>query len=97
MGFEDHCHTDYNMCMTMLSFRINESDAQDLQIWVKRLGIDKSELLRDALHQYLVRLVSERDAELWVEIPHSTDEMALAEIADWGVAEDWEDWADEAR
>jgi hypothetical protein len=83
--------------MTMLSFRTSDREARDVRVWAKKLGMDKSEFLRDALHQYLVRLVSERDAELWVQTPHSADEMALAEIADWGVAEDWQDWADEAR
>ena len=97
MGLEHQCHTNYIKCMTMLSFRITESEADDLMIWAKKLGIDKSELLRDALHQHLVRLVSENDADQWVQIPHSTEELALAEIADWGVAEDWEDWADETR
>jgi hypothetical protein len=83
--------------MTMLSFRVDNSEAHDVQIWAKKLGIDKSELLREALHQHLVRLTSEKDAELWVQTPHSTDEMALAEVADWGVAEDWRDWANEKR
>lgn len=97
MGVVKMCQTDYTKCMTMLSFRVTGSEAQDVQIWAKRLGVDKSQFLRSALHRHLIRLASEIDAGLWVEIPHSTDEMALAEIADWGVAEDWEDWADEAR
>ena len=97
MGLECHCLTDYSSCMTMLSFRVTDSEARDVRVWTKKLGIDKSELLRHALNQYLVRLVSENDAELWVQTPHSADEMALGEIADWGVAEDWEDWANEAR
>ena len=83
--------------MTMLSFRVESGEAHDLQIWAKKLGIDKSELLREALRQHLIRLVAERDAELWIRTPLSTDEMALAEIGDWGVAEDWQDWADETR
>ena len=83
--------------MTMLSFRVTDREAQDVQIWAKKLGVDKSHFLRDALHRHLIRLASEVDADLWLEIPHSTDEMTLAEIADWGVAEDWGDWADEAR
>ena len=83
--------------MTMLSFRVKDSEAHEVQVWAEKLGIDKSEILREALHRHLIRLASEIDADLWVRTPHSTDEMALAEIADWGVAEDWEDWADEAR
>jgi hypothetical protein len=30
-------------------------------------------------------------------VPMSDGERALAEIADWGPAEDWSDWADAAR
>lgn len=97
MGVARMCPTDYDSCMTMLSFRVNDSEAHDVQIWAKKLGVDKSQILREALHRHLIRLGSEVDAGLWVQTPHSTDEMALAEIADWGVAEDWVDWADEAR
>jgi len=83
--------------MTMLSFRVEEGEAADVQQWAERLGIDRSELLRDALHRHLVRLRSELEIEAWAAAPHSDDEGALAEIADWGPAEDWTDWADEAR
>lgn len=81
----------------MLSFRVTDSEAQDVRNWAKKLGVDKSEFLRDALHRHLIQLASEIDADRWVQTPHSTEEMVLAEIADWGVAEDWEDWVDEAR
>lgn len=80
----------------MLSFRVTDSEASDVQIWAERLGIDKSEFLRGALHRHLIRLASEIDADLWAQTPNSADEMTLGEIADWGVAEDWEDWANEA-
>lgn len=97
MGIAGLCHTDYTECMTMLSFRVTDSEALDIQIWAKRLGVDKSEFLRDAVHRHLIQLASEIDADLWVQTPHSTEEMALAEVADWGVAEDWEDWVNETR
>jgi hypothetical protein len=29
--------------------------------------------------------------------PQTDDELALAEIADWGPAEDWSDWVDATR
>jgi hypothetical protein len=32
----------------------------------------------------------------WEEIPPDDGERALAEVADWGPAEDWWDWADAA-
>jgi hypothetical protein len=83
--------------MTMLSFRVEEEQAAEAQRWAKRLGVDRSELLRDALHQHLLRLASENDAAIWAEAPLDAGEQSLAEIADWGPAEDWSDWADAAR
>jgi predicted transcriptional regulator len=83
--------------MTMLSFRIDDEVAQDVQEWADRLGIDRSELLRDALRRHLHRLASERDARTWEERPQDEGERALADVADWGPAEDWSDWADAAR
>jgi hypothetical protein len=83
--------------MTMLSFRVADTEAEELERWVETLGVDRSELLRDALHRELVRLQSEGDAEVAERMPLSKAEMSLAEIADWGPAEDWTDWFDAAR
>lgn len=83
--------------MTMLSFRVDESEAAVAQAWAERLGLDRSELLRQALRRHLLRLASERDAEIWEQHPLTVDERALSEIAEWGPAEDWADWADAAR
>jgi hypothetical protein len=83
--------------MTMLSFRVDHSEAEHAQQWADRLGVDKSALLREALHRHLVRLASEVDADRWVGAPLSDDEMSLASIAEWGPSEDWSDWSDAAR
>lgn len=83
--------------MTMLSFRVEDGEAAEAQRWATRLGVDRSELLREALHRYLLRLASENDAATWTEIPLDAGEQSLAEIADWGPAEDWSDWADATR
>lgn len=79
--------------MTMLSFRVEDEEAADVQRWAERLGIDRSELLRDALRRQLARLASELDAANWEQIPPTEAERSLAEISDWGPAEDWSDWA----
>jgi hypothetical protein len=79
--------------MTMISFRVSESEAAEVQRRAQQLGVDRSELLRDALHRYLVRLASEDDAKTWDQFPPTSAEQALAEVADWGPAEDWSDWA----
>ena len=83
--------------MTMLSFRIDDRDAKEAQRWADRLGVDRSELLREALRRHLARLASEDDAERWEASPLSEAERSLARLADWGPAEDWSDWADAAR
>lgn len=83
--------------MTMMSFRADDGEAALAQRWAERLGIDKSELLREALHEHLVRLMSEHDADRWAQEPLDDGERALAAIADWGPAEDWSDWADATR
>jgi len=83
--------------MTMLSFRVDASDAERARAYAERLGIDRSELLRDALRLHLVRLASEEEAAAWAAFPLDEGEHSLAEIADWGPAEDWSDWADAPR
>jgi predicted transcriptional regulator len=83
--------------MTMLSFRVDDSVAVAAQRWAERLGLDRSELLREALRRHIDRLASEHDAATWSDQPLEAGEQALAEIADWGPAEDWSDWADAAR
>jgi hypothetical protein len=67
--------------MMMLSFRVDEEDAVEAQRWADRLGIDRSELLRDALRRQLARLASELDAEASAQMPLTESEGALAEIA----------------
>ena len=82
--------------MTMLSFRTDDADAQAVQRWSERLGIDRSELLRDALRRQLVRLAGEDDVTKWIDTPLSDNELVLGGVADWGPAEDWSDWANAA-
>ena len=81
----------------MLSFRVADTEAAEVQRWAEVLGLDRSELLRDALHRHLVRLRSEVDVKNWERIPPTEAEQSLSQVADWGPAEDWADWADETR
>lgn len=83
--------------MTMLSFRVPDDEAAAIQLWADALGVDRSEILRDALHRHLVVLSSERDVQAWAAAPLSEGERSLAAIADWGPAEDWSDWEDATR
>ncbi len=78
----------------MLSFRSDDEDAAEAQRWSVLLGIDRSQLLRDALRHHLIRLASENDVTTWNERPLDDGERSLAKVADWGPAEDWSDWAD---
>lgn len=81
--------------MTMLSFRVGDAEAAEVQRWAEALGLDRSELLR-ALHRHLVRLRSEVDAATWEKVPLTDAEQSLGRIADWGPAEDWADWSSAA-
>ncbi len=80
----------------MLSFRVADDDAAQVRQWAETLGIDRSELLREALHRHLVCLRSEVDAENWERMPLTAAEQSLREAADWGPGEDWTDWGDAA-
>jgi predicted transcriptional regulator len=80
--------------MTMLSFRVDDDEAVDAQRWATRLGVDRSELLRDALHRHLALLASEVDARTWVDRPLDEGERSFMALADWGPSEDWSDWDD---
>jgi hypothetical protein len=80
--------------MTMVSFRVADTEAAEMQQWADHLGVDRSELLREALHRHLVALRSERESERYDELPPSASELAVGENAEWGPAEDWSDWSD---
>jgi antitoxin MazE2 len=83
--------------MTMLSFRIDDEDAADAQRLADRLGIDRSQLLRDALRRHLVHLRAETDIAAWTETPLTAEETSFGDVADWGPSEDWSDWVDATR
>ena len=82
--------------MTMLSFRVDDEQARLAQRWAEALGIDRSELLRQALHRQLVRLEAEREINGWRILPLDASERSFSEVADFGPAEDWSDWDDDA-
>lgn len=83
--------------MTMLSFRVADSEALEAQRWADELGVRRSQLMREALRQHLLRLASQRDADTWERRPLTAEEASLSEVAEWGPAEDWADWADATR
>ncbi len=82
--------------MTMLSFRVDDRDAEAVRRWAEELGVDRSELLREALRRHLDRLASEGDADRWEASPLDDGERSLGDIAEWGPAGDWSDWAVDA-
>lgn len=83
--------------MTMLSFRADDADVAAAEQWARRLDIDRSELLRNALRRHLIALAADHDVRAYSEQPLTDEENAFAPVADWGPAEDWADWADAAR
>jgi predicted transcriptional regulator len=82
--------------MTMLSFRVDDETADRTTVWADQLGVDRSELLREALRRHLAQLAGERDAEVWEQNPLTAEEGLLEEVSDWGPAEDWSDWDSDA-
>jgi len=80
----------------MLSFRVGDDEAAEVQAWADRLGVDRSEFLREALHRHLVTLRSQREGDHYDQLPATESELALGKVAEWGPAEDWADWADAA-
>ena len=82
--------------MTMLSFRVDDETAARTGDWAAELGVDRSELLREALRRHLARLGAERDAEIWEAAPLTVEESSLQQVSDWGPAEDWSDWGVDA-
>ena len=77
----------------MVSFRAEEDDVAAADQWAAILGVERSELLRDALAGHLARLVAEEEALAYEHEPFTEDEAALDAADDWGPAEDWSDWA----
>ena len=77
----------------MVSFRADEEDVAAADRWAERLGVERSELLRDALAGHIARLAAEGDASAYEAEPFTVDEVALDDADAWGPAEDWFDWA----
>jgi hypothetical protein len=77
----------------VVSFRADEDDVAAADQWAAVLGVDRSELLCDAVTGHLVRLAAEEDALAYEREPFTEDEAALDIADDWGPAEDWSDWA----
>lgn len=77
----------------MVSFRADDDDVAAADRWADRLGVERSELIREALASHLARLAAEDDATAFDNHPFVDDEMALDDVDDWGPAEDWSDWA----
>lgn len=83
--------------MTMLSLRVSEDDAETLREWSERLGLDRSEIIRTAIRKHIALLAAEDDSAAWEGQPLTEHEASLGDVASWGPAEDWSDWADAAR
>jgi len=82
----------------MVSFRVEDDDVLRVDEWARRLNVDRTTLLRDAVAAYLARLAGEHDAAAYQRQPLTDEELALAGAEDWGPAEDWSDlaaWLDE--
>jgi hypothetical protein len=77
----------------MVSFRADDEDVAEADRWASRLGVERSELIREALASHLARLAADGDAAAYEAQPFTTYETALDAADEWGPAEDWSDWA----
>jgi hypothetical protein len=89
--------TPYAPDMAMLSFEVTDAEARAIQAWASALGVDRAELLREALRHELVRLAGGRGGTTREAPPLSAEEQAAADAADWGPEEDWSSWVDAGR
>lgn len=76
----------------MVSFRADDDDVAAADRWAAALGIERSELLREALAGHLARLSAGEEADTYERQPFTDAESALDAADDWGPAEDWSDW-----
>jgi hypothetical protein len=74
----------------MLSFRVRESEAAEVQSWADQLGVDRSKLLSDAIQRHLARLAAQADAQGADRISSRPRLQSLAdtEVAARGATED---------
>jgi predicted transcriptional regulator len=49
--------------MTVFSFGVDNEEAEETRRLAERLGVDRPEVLRDALHRHLIRLRAEQEVE----------------------------------
>jgi len=77
----------------MISFRADDEDLAEADRWAERLGVERSELLREALAGHLARLAAEADIAAYKAQPLSAEELTLDGADSWGPAEDWSDWS----
>ena len=73
----------------MVSFRADEEDVAAAERWAKVLGVERSELLRDALAAHLSRLAAEDEALAYERAPFTvttepTDSWPPGEIVSYG-------------
>lgn len=81
----------------MVTFRADEEDLAAADRWAERQGVERSQLLREALAGHLARLAAQEEARVYDTTPFTADEVALDDADDWAPAEDWSDWADWAE
>ncbi len=76
---------------------VPDEEAAAVQHWADALGVDRSEILRDALRRHIVVLSGEADADRWEQQSATDTEPSLEAIAEWAPPEDWSDWNYAAR
>lgn len=78
--------------VTTLSFRADDAVVEALEREAARAGRSKSDLLSEALRDYLYKLACERDAAAYDQQPLREDETTPWPNESWAVDEPDTDW-----
>lgn len=85
--------TLYGSCMTMLSVRVDDDVAGQIESWCSQHEMPRSDFLREAVRRELNRRHAVDEAA-WIDTLDDDLETASAfeAIEAWGPQEDWSQW-----
>ncbi len=76
----------------MLSFRVDDSVAAELDVVTREDGVSRSAVLAGALKAALYRRACERDARVYDEMPFTDDETVHPGARAWARGDDDASW-----
>lgn len=83
-------------CMTMFSFRVDSDEAEETARWPSDQALTDPNSCAKPFIDIWLDYGQTRSGGM-VDEALTSEETSLADVADWGPAEDWSDWLDETR